>query len=110
MHKAGLHEPLLGARVHGENDRHIGRDGVDGSEKCAECFQRIDIGRTMERQHSEVAPVLTARQPKLLANPRVPCNGQEVMQRIDHDVANEMVRGRPSLSRWPMASSSVTNR
>lgn len=78
MHNAGLHELLLGAGVHGENDRHISRDGVDGSKKRTECFQGIDIGRTMERQHREVAPVLTARQPKFVANPRLPCNGQEV--------------------------------
>jgi hypothetical protein len=85
---AAFGHTVLSARMDRKNDRHFGRDGVDGTEKLAELFGGVNIGRAMESQDGEAVPARAILQSKFIADSGLLGDGQEVAQGIDHYVAD----------------------
>src|SRR5438876_1057886 len=56
MLDTALCQTLLRAGMHGENNGHFGCNGINRTQKLAELFRRIDVGRTMKGQDTEALP------------------------------------------------------
>jgi len=87
---AGLREALLGAGMNGKNHRDLSSDRVNGAEKFRKLFCGIDVRRAVQRKDGEPRPSGAIFQTKIVANGRLLGDRQEMAERIDHDVADEV--------------------
>jgi len=87
---AGLRKALLGARMHGKDDRNLGSDGINGAEEFGEFFGGVDVGRTMKSEDAEGVPFGAVLKAKIIADRRLLGDGKKMAERIDHHVAHEI--------------------
>ena len=75
---AAFGEALLGARMHGKNDRHFCGDGVDGTEELAEFFGGVHVRGAVERKDGKAAPACAILQTQFFADFGLLRNGEEM--------------------------------
>jgi len=93
-----LDEALLRARTNGKDDGHLRCDCANGVEKFSELRGGIYVGRAMQGQDSEPAPIGAVLETQFLADAGILRCGEEMTQRVDHDIAHEVdVFTRPAL-------------